>query len=163
MTDLITVTVSDGKYTIRQIGHGKWECLRHGEPWPAFEGRQPDNLHTALATEVDRLHDQVEGLNSDLDSAVEVAFRRGATEWVRLNYPTHFDRLSAGPPTPSPDLSLSGYANRLFNLHGFMLLEEYRGKPAVTITFPDQAEANQFHRALCELSRHRSDKEPSHE
>jgi len=158
MSDLISVTVADGKYTMRQVGDGKWECLRYGEPWPAFEALH-DNLHIALATEVDRLHDKVDGLNSDLDSAVEVAFRHGATEWVRLNYPTHFERLSDRAPDLSADLSLAGYANRLFNLHGFMLLEEHRGKPAVTITFPDQAEANQFHRALCELSRHRSDKE----
>lgn len=38
--------------------------------------------------------DRLEGLNADLDSAVEVAFKRGATEWVRLNYPEHFKRLS---------------------------------------------------------------------
>lgn len=59
MTDLISVTVDNGKYTIRQTGPGQWECLRHGEPWPAFAGRQPDNLHVALAYEADNLRRQV--------------------------------------------------------------------------------------------------------
>lgn len=63
-------------------------------------------------------------------------------------------------PAPSTNAELSDYADRMFNLHGFMLREEYRGKPAVTITFPDDKEANQFHRALCELSQHRSDRKP---
>lgn len=124
-SDLVDVTLQDGKYTIRQVPGGRWECLRYGEPWPAFEGRQPDNLHTALAYEVDHLRqqvagrltagsdstlacdveqlsDRVEGLSSDLDAAVEVAFRHGATEWVRLNYPTHFERLSVAVTTLQP-------------------------------------------------------------
>ncbi|NTG01832.1 hypothetical protein G6L30_17075 [Agrobacterium rhizogenes] len=37
--------------------------------------------------------DKIEGLEADLDSAIEVAYRRGATEWVRLNYPIHYARL----------------------------------------------------------------------
>lgn len=39
--------------------------------------------------------DKIEGLKADLDAAVEVAFKHGATEWVRLNYPDHYQRLSA--------------------------------------------------------------------
>lgn len=38
--------------------------------------------------------DKIDSLSSDLDSAVEVAFKRGATEWVRLNYQQHYERLS---------------------------------------------------------------------
>jgi hypothetical protein len=30
-----------------------------------------------------------------IDSAIEVAFNHGAHEWVRLNYPQHFERLAA--------------------------------------------------------------------
>jgi hypothetical protein len=52
----------------------------------------------AQQDEIERLEDKVEGLTTDLDSAVEVAFKRGATEWVRLNYPDHFKRLSADRP-----------------------------------------------------------------
>lgn len=56
------------------------------------------------ACTVNRLEDRIEGLNADLDSAVEVAFRRGAVEWTRLNYPTIHMRLSdpaalSPPPT----------------------------------------------------------------
>lgn len=41
------------------------------------------------------LIDEIEALRSDLDSAVEVAFKRGATEWTRLNYPEHYKRFTA--------------------------------------------------------------------
>ncbi len=54
MTDLISVTVNDGKYTIQQTAMGRWEALRYGEHWPAMASG-PDNLHVALATEIARL------------------------------------------------------------------------------------------------------------
>lgn len=38
----------------------------------------------------EELIDKIEGLEADLDSAVEVAYRRGATEWVRMNYPAKY-------------------------------------------------------------------------
>lgn len=47
-----------------------------------------------LHHETDRLTDKIEGLEADLSSAVETAFKRGATEWTRLNYPDAFARLS---------------------------------------------------------------------
>lgn len=53
------------------------------------------------ACTVNRLEDRIEGLNADLESAVEVAFRRGAAEWTRLNYPTLHMRLS-DPASLSP-------------------------------------------------------------
>ncbi len=53
--ELISVTLADGKYTIREHAPYKWECLRYGEHWAAFASG-PDNLHIALAHEVDRLN-----------------------------------------------------------------------------------------------------------
>lgn len=38
--------------------------------------------------------DTVDGLSSDLDSAVEVAYNRGAHDWVKMNYPSNYDRMS---------------------------------------------------------------------
>lgn len=35
----------------------------------------------------------IDGLKANLDCAVEAAFLHGATEWVRLNHPTHYERL----------------------------------------------------------------------
>ena len=35
----------------------------------------------------------IDGLKVSLDGAVEAAFLHGATEWVRLNHPTHYERL----------------------------------------------------------------------
>lgn len=40
------------------------------------------------------LIDKIEGLECDLEAAVEVAFKRGAHEWVRLNYRKEYERLS---------------------------------------------------------------------
>ncbi|MBY3543640.1 hypothetical protein HFN71_28565 [Rhizobium laguerreae] len=59
MTDLISVTVNAGKYTIQQTEPGKWEALRYGEEWPAFRDSGPDNLHVALAYEIAGLREQI--------------------------------------------------------------------------------------------------------
>src|SRR5690606_39049327 len=39
--------------------------------------------------------DKVDGLTADLERPVEVAYRRGATEWVRLNYRNQYAALRA--------------------------------------------------------------------
>ena len=44
--------------------------------------------------------DKIEGLKEDLKSAVEIAWDRGATEWVRLNYPRDARRLEAQRQEP---------------------------------------------------------------
>jgi hypothetical protein len=43
------------------------------------------------------LRDKVDGLEADLDNAVEVAWKRGAHEWTRLNYPKHYARFTTPP------------------------------------------------------------------
>ncbi|MCP4410768.1 MAG: hypothetical protein GY807_24110 [Gammaproteobacteria bacterium] len=40
-------------------------------------------------TEIERLQDKVDGLECDLENAVETAFKRGAVKWARMNYPNH--------------------------------------------------------------------------
>lgn len=42
----------------------------------------------------DKAIDKIGGLEEDLKSAIRVAYNHGAHEWVRLNYPTMFERLS---------------------------------------------------------------------
>ncbi|QXV73624.1 hypothetical protein [Rhizobium phage RHph_X2_30] len=64
MTDLVSVTIENGKYTIQQTKPGKWEALRHGEAWPAFRDSGPDHLHVALAYEVDALRRQVASMSN---------------------------------------------------------------------------------------------------
>jgi len=59
MSELVSVTLDNGKYTIRQIAPGRWERLRNGEPWPPGLANGPDNLHVALAYEVDTLRRQL--------------------------------------------------------------------------------------------------------
>lgn len=69
--------------------------------------------------------------------------------------PSDLRKILAAFGPAAPVDRVSDYATRLFDLHGFMLLESYRGKPAVTVTFPDMKEAQQFHNTLVELSQHR--------
>lgn len=52
-------------------------------------------IHDAVMAERERWEDKVDGLESDLDNAVETAFDRGAKEWTRLNFPARFARLTA--------------------------------------------------------------------
>lgn len=52
-----------------------------------------------LKAKNERLLDKIEGLDSDLRSAVDVLFRRGddeAREWCRLNYPSWYPRAALG-------------------------------------------------------------------
>lgn len=52
-----------------------------------------DTKAVPAASQMEHLEVTIEGLKANLDNAVEVAFLRGATEWVRLNYPSHYERL----------------------------------------------------------------------
>jgi hypothetical protein len=51
--------------------------------------------------------DKIEGLDADLDSAVEVAWKRGATNWVRMNYPKHYERFTTGENVSPPSQEIS--------------------------------------------------------
>lgn len=48
-----------------------------------------------LSATITSLEDKVEGLDSDLFEAVQVAYRRGATDWAKLNYKGWMDQLYA--------------------------------------------------------------------
>lgn len=65
------------------------ECLVSADSRGAITRRPPSKDN-------DRQRTIEEGqkfiLESDLDSAVEVAWKRGASDWVRLNYPKHYER-----------------------------------------------------------------------
>lgn len=61
------------------------------QPTASVEAVEPEMMEA--------LYDKIEGLEADLESAVEVAFRRGAVEWTRLNYPTIYARLNAASLT----------------------------------------------------------------
>jgi hypothetical protein len=56
-----------------------------------------DDAAEALAWAIDK----IDGLEADLDSAVEVAWRRGAIDWVRMNYPKHYERLTTAENQPA--------------------------------------------------------------
>lgn len=77
----------------------KWDKIRSilkqdkGGTWPreCFEG-----IIDSYAETCEEAVDKIEGLEADLDSAVEVAWKRGATDWVRMNYPKHYERFTTG-------------------------------------------------------------------
>lgn len=92
MAELISVTINDGKYTIRQVSLGKWECLRHGEPWPTFEHVGPDNLHVALALAINEVW-QALGATTEAEALERVtilqAIARGDV-WVTPRHRRHY-------------------------------------------------------------------------
>lgn len=73
---MISVTINDGKYTIRQVGLGKWEVLRNGEPWPAYQADAPDNLHVALALAVNEVW-QALGATTETEALERVMILQG--------------------------------------------------------------------------------------
>lgn len=56
-SDLLCVTVGDGKYTVKQDASGRLTALRYGEPWRDCVG---DGLICALAYEVDSLRERLQ-------------------------------------------------------------------------------------------------------
>ena len=55
---------------------------------------EAEKAKRSLVLENAKLRDKVDGLTSDLENAVETAYKRGATEWCRLNYPDQYKRLT---------------------------------------------------------------------
>jgi len=51
------------------------------------------NAQVEFLTQIENLSDKLDAVSSELDACVEVCYNRGATEFVRLNYPSHFERL----------------------------------------------------------------------
>ena len=65
---------------------------RNRDMWKGQCERQSVEL-TALRSRVDELEDKIDGLESELSSAIDVLFWHGdeaASEWVRLNYPKQY-------------------------------------------------------------------------
>lgn len=80
----------DEKAEARRAAQHAWLLMGLG----TTEQEQVDEIYRAIVAERERWEDKVDGLTADLDSAVEVAWKRGATEWVRLNYPAHYTRFT---------------------------------------------------------------------
>jgi hypothetical protein len=72
---------------------GIWEVTTNWHPNP--DGPEAADTLERQAAEIERLRDKVEGLESDLRCAVQVAYNRGATEWARLNYPDMIEWLES--------------------------------------------------------------------
>lgn len=139
----------------------------------ALSGQVPDDADTAAAIDLGAAV-----LSKIVDPSVrETAIRNALTaasnrnpeptmmfgRWVRNPTEQLYKFVEKQPTGPdraqvrdAATPSVTDFADRLFNLHGFVLSEVYRGKHAVTVTFPNLAEAQQFHGALIELSQHKT-------
>lgn len=70
-------------------------------PCSAAEERNAAITHAVLGVagtllaiqKVEIEQDRIDGLQADLEEAVQVAYNRGAVEWAKLNYPTWIERL----------------------------------------------------------------------
>ena len=65
------------------------------------EKRRAEELLEANNRYLDRARaaeEKIEGLQAELESAVDVAFNRGAHGWVRMNYPDHYERRKKAEP-----------------------------------------------------------------
>lgn len=84
MSDIMNVTVAGGKYTFIMRADYSTTALRYGEPWPAYDVTPPDNLHSALAAEVEDLRDELLRARDELSSAqrtiAAIAFPSGGTQ-----------------------------------------------------------------------------------
>ena len=59
------------------------------------ENRRMVTERAELLAAVERMRNKVEGLDSDLRCAVQVAYLRGATEWAKRNYPGMIEWLES--------------------------------------------------------------------
>jgi hypothetical protein len=72
---------------------------------------------------VDEYLDKIDGLQSDLDNAVETAIKRGAVEWGRLNYPNH----PALKGEQDPSKAFENILNRLAHLERLVICQHCEG------------------------------------
>lgn len=76
--------------TVAKVDVGAWDSTYAFE---GFAGNHNTVMFEYVPTELEALQDRVDGLESELSEAIKVAFRRGGTQWVEINYPEHFKRL----------------------------------------------------------------------
>lgn len=79
------------KAQVAMRDHPSVRAVKDRAPAPVGGGKEED---------VGKWQDKAEGLEADLRSAVMVAWKRGAHEWCRLNYPQWVEWLEAEHATP---------------------------------------------------------------
>lgn len=51
---------------------------------------------------------EVNGLKADLESAIYCAWNHGAKEWVKQNYPAHYEKMTGEPCKPGDQADVYG-------------------------------------------------------
>jgi hypothetical protein len=80
------------------VGSLPWlyEAAKIGAKAALDECETEKRIFDDVAADLNDCYDKIEGLSADLDAAIEVAWKRGAHDWVRLNYPKHYTRFVHG-------------------------------------------------------------------
>lgn len=84
----------DGPEAVREIERLE-SCLRYEQHRSERIGTHGPGCWKWGHRHYDCAVEKIDGLEADLFNAVETAYRRGAHEWARLNYPQWIDRLDA--------------------------------------------------------------------
>lgn len=84
----------DGPDAAREIERLE-QCLRYEQHRAERIGTHGPGCHAWGPQHHECAVEKIDGLETDLFNAVETAYRRGAHEWARLNYPQWIDRLDA--------------------------------------------------------------------
>ena len=100
-SELVMFEVGDGAARGFKAGKADDSVYRYDikgvdAPDAAYIAAASPDVIRALVLRLRVAEDTVEGLTADLQLAVEVAFKRGAREWTRLNYPKEYARLVEG-------------------------------------------------------------------
>ena len=64
--------------------------LKHHRDCPHYPESLTKLWHDTEAQYIDK----IDGLEADLENAVETAFKRGAVDWCKANYPLLYERFS---------------------------------------------------------------------
>ena len=99
----VVVEIIDAIYAANKLADdakAQRNCYECGSEMKACAECNPELSSAALRARFDELEDKIDGLESELSSAVDVLFRRGddeAREWIRMNYPKQYDVLKKEP------------------------------------------------------------------
>lgn len=88
----VDIAKVQGKVFESEPRRKEWDEEKIREMEDILERSLIKSLNTIETTE-EKLLDKIDGLESDLSYAVEVAWSHGAQDFVKMNYPSQYERL----------------------------------------------------------------------
>lgn len=93
---------------VREIGDRSGSTFPHREPRTGRLNPTPKEPYRGIEEYVEELEDRVEGLDSELQEAVLIAWKYGAHDWVRMNFPHLVPENDHSSETPAPQVVSDG-------------------------------------------------------